>query len=138
MELKEEYYGWHLVFQQALVQLIRIDFKLGLVLVDGTDSAELYVETPFRLIGSGTDVLCVPEEPTTLAPILPLVNAAVKGVMIKKSGYISVDFESGLSIKVDPDASYEAWQLGGSMGFLFVCPPGGDVALFKEDSKDGS
>jgi hypothetical protein len=113
MEFIEEYSVWRFVFQQALVQLVGIDYRLGLMLADGTDILKLHIETPFHLIGPGTDVLCVPEEPTTLSPILPLVNAAVKGIVINKSGQISVDFESGFSIKVDPDASYEAWQLGG-------------------------
>lgn len=129
-ELKKECYGWYLALQHARVQLIKIDFRLCLVLADGPDTVELSIETPFRLIGLSTDVSCVPDEPVSLALVLPLMNAIVNGIVIKESGHISVEFNSGLYLKVDPDISYEAWQLGGSVGFLLVCPPEGGVSFF--------
>jgi hypothetical protein len=132
MELIEENSGWRLAFRSGTVQLMKIDFRLGLLLRDGADTAELYVETPFRLIGSGTDATCVPEDPESLAPALSLVNKKIIEIRISNSGSMTTNFESGVSINVDPHGAYEAWQLGGSTGFLLVCQPEKGVSFFKE------
>jgi hypothetical protein len=135
MEIREEDCGWRLRFRDGVVQLIQVDFRLTLFLGDGADTAKLVVETPFRLIALENDVVCSPEKPASLAPILPLVNARITGVLAQKSGWLRVEFDSGRSLEVAPNESYEAWQLGSSIGFLLVCSPGGGVSFFKEDRK---
>jgi Family of unknown function (DUF6188) len=132
MELIEENYGWRISFCDGTVQLIKIDFRLGLLLIDGAHTADLYFETPFHLICSGIDSCCVPDKPESLAASLSLVNKKVNEVRIENSGHMVVDFEAGTSIKVDPHPSYEAWQIGGSTGFLLVCRPEEGVSFFKE------
>ena len=41
MELRDEKDGWHLSLQDGLVQLIQIDFRLGLFLSDASGKAQL-------------------------------------------------------------------------------------------------
>jgi hypothetical protein len=132
MKLSKEHWGYRLVFTSGIVQLIRIDFRLGLVLADGPEVADLYVETSFYLIDARTELVCFPENPESLAPILALANNKAFEIKIENSGRLTASFENGLSIRVDPHASYEAWQIGGANGFLLVCRPGGGVSFFKE------
>src|SRR5262249_5439798 len=113
---------------------IKIDFRLGLLIADGAEIADLYIETSFRLFGPKLDVSCAPEEPESLAPVLGLVNGGVSGIRIENSGRLIVALESGLSLQVDPDASCEAWQIGASTGFLLVCRPEGGVTFFEQSS----
>jgi hypothetical protein len=98
MELREAPDGWLLELQDGLVQLIQIDFRLGLSFADASGNAQLYVETPCRLKGPGpdTDVLLTPGEPSSLAPVLPLFNAKVTGVAIRTTGQLKVQFRDDL------------------------------------------
>lgn len=133
MELRNEKDGWYLAFRDdGRVQLIQIDFRLGLFLSDASGEAQLYVETPCRLKGPETIVSLIPAEPLSLAPALGLFNTKVSGVAIRNTGQLNVQFGDHCSLEVDPDDAYEAWQLGCSDGFLLVCSPGGNVSLFKQ------
>lgn len=135
MMLKDDENGWYLLLQDGLVQLIQIDFRLGLFLSDTSGKAQLYIETPCLLSGPGGDVSLTPSQPSSLAPILPLFNAKVLGVSVQKTGKLKVEFADGFILEVGPDGRYEAWQLGCSppVECMFVCGPGGSVSLFKQN-----
>jgi hypothetical protein len=132
MELREDEDGWTLSLQAGYVQLIQIDFRLGLFLSDSSAKAQLFVETPCRLKSPASEAILIPEKAATLAPILSLFNTKVSSATIRKSGELTVEFEEGRTLMVDPDPSFEAWQVGCSLGFLLVCAPGGRVSLFQE------
>jgi uncharacterized protein DUF6188 len=133
MELKAENHSWRVAFNNGTVQQIKIDFRLGLLLTDGNDAAELCIGTPFRLINLGTTLSCIPENPESLAPVLALARKKVIEITIQNSGHMTIFFEFGSSLEVDPDDSYEAWEIGGSTGFLFVCRPGTGVTFFADE-----
>jgi hypothetical protein len=136
LQLRDESGGWNLTLQDGAVQLIQIDFRLGLFLSDASGNAQLYIETPCRLKGAEGEVWLTPNESHSLAPVLPLFNAKVAGVAIQKTGQLQVEFGDGRTLLVEPDKSYEAWQLGcSSLGFLLVCAPGGDVCFFPEPER---
>jgi Family of unknown function (DUF6188) len=131
MKLIEESAGWRLSFSSGTLQMIKIDFRLGLLLRDGAETAEVTVETPFGLTGPGVNVSCSPEIPESLAPVLMLVNKEVTEIAIQSSGHMTLSFKSGSIISVGPNDSYEAWQISGSVGFLLVCQPEGRISFFK-------
>jgi hypothetical protein len=135
MELRSEKDGWSLAFQDGFVQLIQVEFRLGMFLSDASGTAKLYVETPCRLKGLDADMPLTPEHSSSLAPALSLFNAQVIDAAIQKTGHLRVRFGDGRSLEVDPDDAYEAWQLGCSVG-LFVCSPGGEVAFFEESDQN--
>jgi hypothetical protein len=114
-----------------VLRLITIDFRLIFLFVDEAETIDLCIETTFTMTGNAEDFVCVPEDPKSLAPILPLVNSKVDSIAVRGSGQLAVYFSSGVLIKVTPDPSYEAWQLGASSGFLMVCPPEGKVVIFQ-------
>lgn len=132
MELKEEKDRWVFHFVDGRVTYIHVDFRLTLDLVDGSTKASLTIETPCRLKGPNGDVTLTPSEPSSLAPILPLFNAKVIAAVIEKTGHLKVELEGGRFMEVDPDDSYEAWQIGCSIGFMLVCSPGGSVSFFRD------
>jgi len=135
LELRDDKDGWQLVLQDGFVQLIQIDFRLGLFLSDNSHKAQLYIASPCRLTGQEANALLNPEESSSLAPALPLFNARVTGISIRHTGHLRVQFGDGRVLEVTPDDAYEAWELGCSIGFMMVCCPGGDVSYFK--SPDG-
>lgn len=71
--------------------------------------------------------------PTSLTPLLTLLQSPITEIVMTKNGHLAVTFVSGAKIYVAPDDQVEGWQVGSLVGAkdcLFVCAPGGEVALF--------
>ena len=132
MRLTNEEEGWCLVLEEGLVQLIQIDFRLGLFLADASDSAKLFVGGECIIWADGSPQALTPEDPSSLAPILAFRNAKVARVSIRNTGYLRLDFKSGESLEVKPNDRYESWELGCSTGLMMICSPGGSVSLFRD------
>jgi hypothetical protein len=47
-----------------------------------------------------------------------------------KDGVLQLSFENGVSIRVEPDAAYEAWQISSDDDLLAVCMPGGQLMVW--------
>jgi len=136
MELRDEENGWQLSLENGFVQLIQIDFRLGLFLSDTSGTVQLYVETPCWLKGAYGEASLNPSESSSLAPILPFFNTKVIGVAIQKNGRLRVEFGDGHTLEVDPDGSYEAWQLScTSIACVLICAPGGEVSFFRQPER---
>ncbi|MEQ1708295.1 MAG: DUF6188 family protein [Terricaulis sp.] len=133
MNLEATERGWHANFSDGTVGLIQVDFRLGLLLSDVDDSAQLYIETPFRLVTNGREHALRPQNAETLSPILGLFGAKVSSIYAYKSGQFKMEFGDGGYLEVDPDDAYEAWQLACPGKFMLACSPGGSVSLFVEE-----
>ncbi|MBX9844655.1 MAG: hypothetical protein K2Z80_22875 [Xanthobacteraceae bacterium] len=139
MEFVETQDGWHLSFKEGRVDLLQIDFRLTVLISDGRNKASFCVETQFELKCENSEAVLVPEQTQTLAPILSIFNAAVHDISITRTGTLVVQFEKGAVLYVASNESYEAWQLTCSFeseetNLMLVCPPGGDVAVFRESA----
>jgi hypothetical protein len=138
MRFEEHENGWELGFKQGRVAYIHIDFRLALDLTDDSGTANVVVESPCRLLHATGETLLTPSEPTSLAPILALFDAAVTAVTIGRSGKLTVCFGDQSCIRVDPDGRYEAWQVGcPPLGLLLVCQAGGEVSVFRAQKVSG-
>jgi hypothetical protein len=134
MELREDKNAWTISLKDGRVQMIQIDFRLGFLITDDDDQVWLHIETPARLKTTASEVLLVPDQSVSLAPILPFFNAPVASIRMERTGRLLVEFQRGASLDVAPHQDYEAWQAGCMIqkkDSLFVCAPGGEVAWFK-------
>jgi len=131
MELRDTHCGWSFTFQNCGVQLILIDFRLGLSMSDGADELRLEIGSQCHLSQSGTDIVLFPEETPSVAPVLSLFKAIVLGIEIQRGGKLTINFDGDRYLFVEPDSKYEALELGcPSVNQLFVCQPGGGVSQF--------
>ncbi len=137
MQLKDTDFGWCVVTDDCRVGRIEIDFRLCLLLADHADTATVCIETACRLSDGDTTAILNPADQRSVCPILPFFNAKVSGISIRKTGTLTIEFESGRSLTVDPDESYEAWQIGIPGAALLVCSPGGTVCVFEEPRLGG-
>lgn len=122
--------GWRLALESGLVNLIQIDFRLGLFISDDTGKVNIIIETLCHLKGATGVVSLEPEKSLSLAPILPFHCAKVHRMDIENTGKLRVEFGQGEVLEVAPHPQYEAWHLGCSLGFQMICAPGGKVAIF--------
>jgi len=126
--------NWSFDCRDCVVQMIQIDFRLTLIIADGCDSVRTTIESIGKLHLDGKEYLFDPEQTASLAPILPLFNAAVSGITLTSNGKLQVCFVSGSTIEVNASDQCEAWDVGcliNGVGHLFVCAPGGEVAFFQ-------
>lgn len=49
---------------------------------------------------------------------------------VDEGGALSVAFEGGARLRVEPDPAYEAWNVSGPYGALVVSTPGGELAVW--------
>jgi hypothetical protein len=93
----------------------------------GTVSHEIFIEQP-------TIMLARPGQPADAhAPASDAVATALSSVLNQRAteitltgGQLVISFETGLTLKVNPDQRYESWQISSDDGLLIVCTPGGD------------
>jgi len=61
--------------------------------------------------------------------LLSVLDQRVSAVTLT-GGQLSVSFEAGLTIRVEPVQHYESWQINSDDGLLIVCTPGGDLVVW--------
>ncbi|MFD4171177.1 DUF6188 family protein, partial [Streptomyces albidoflavus] len=83
----------------------------GRVRLDG----ELVIETPFTITdAAGTQAILFPGAGTALAPLLGLFTKAVTEAEVTGLGTLSLGFDDGTRLCIEPDPDYESWSLTGS------------------------
>ncbi|MGB8840195.1 MAG: DUF6188 family protein [Aliidongia sp.] len=134
VEYRED--GWRVSLDAGLVQMIQIDFRLGLIMSGDDDMLILHIETPFCFKRNGQNTILNPSESENLAPILSLFNKSISHIEVKRTGHIELFFADTYSIECDSNMNYEAWQFSCVGKFLLVCLPGGAVSFFPQDGMD--
>jgi len=137
MKYNQSVGGWQFETIDCRVQLIQIDFRLGLLISDGANDIWVRIETAAHIVSGAHATLFDPAKTQSLVPILDLFNAKVRGIIVDRTGRLEVRFEDSRLIEVLPDRSYEAWQveyLSKSEKLMLVCAPGSKVVVFQEAS----
>ncbi|MEV3993638.1 DUF6188 family protein [Streptomyces sp. NPDC049837] len=89
---------------------------------------ELVIETPFTLTdASGHQALMTPGTGPSLAPLLGLFAKVVTETEVTGHGTLSLGFDDGTRLSVDPDPHYESWNLTGSGIDPVLVGPGGET-----------
>ncbi|WP_203756882.1 DUF6188 family protein [Actinoplanes cyaneus] len=123
--------GWRLGLEGMRVIQLRVSYQLELVL-DG--DAEVTIEAKAVLrrgdpASSKAQAVNLDPEQQVVAPALAVFGATVTSSAVLRTGVLDLAFDNGLSLAVNPDAQFEAWQVRKSAGLL-VCTPGGDIAIW--------
>ncbi|MEV6424697.1 DUF6188 family protein [Streptomyces sp. NPDC051662] len=116
------------VTRTAFDHQVRISFTDqapdGRIRVDG----ELVIETPFTLTdASGHHALLTPATGPSLAPLLGLFARVVTETAVTGQGTLSLGFDDGTRLSVEPDPDYESWNLTGSGIDPVLVGPGGET-----------
>lgn len=89
---------------------------------------ELAVHNP-----AGPTIHRIPGEPHTDELVAALTGAVVSAV-VNEDGELRVDLDSGHRLVVEPDRYFEAWTVTAPGRFLVVCMPGGELAVWTQES----
>jgi Family of unknown function (DUF6188) len=134
MQLTETKDGWHVQFDDAKLTFLHIDFRLTLDITETTGTISLILEQQFYLRQGENVASIIPSDTASIAPVLPLFNSSVDEIEIRAGGHLNVGFTDGHSLNIGPHPKYEAWQLGCTSDYLFVCEPGGYISEFRQSA----
>jgi len=123
---------WILNLGGLSVSQIAVDFRLTLAmhpdwkvmigapadLSQGPERTES--DSGFRLVPEAQDV----------ASALVLFNAKILSAAAFKNGTLRIVFDNGLRLVCRSNPAYEAWEVCGPSGWLFVSVPGGRLAVW--------
>ena len=73
-----------------------------------------------------------PQEMDALPKYRFIYGARVERCTVEE-GTLALEFEQGV-LKVKPFYEVEAWEMYNDKGFRMICMPGGEVAVWSEDS----
>lgn len=59
-----------------------------------------------------------------------LVGHTIVDARVSEAGALTIGFDDSTRLTVEPDLAYEAWNVSGPVGFLTVCMPGGELAIW--------
>lgn len=114
------------------VESILIEYT---VVFNLSDDHFIVIESPFRFERGADAMILSPEDDSdaTLQPIRELKGLTVEEVTISAAGDLYVRFSDGTQLFVEPDDTYESWNVSGPNGFLIVCTPRGALAYWSAD-----
>ncbi len=95
--------------------------------LDGSPNYEITIESPLSIPARNIERA----EPTSADVVLALRELLMQPVhsVIERDGELTVVFES-VTITVQPDDKYEAWQIRADDETMIVCVPGGELAVW--------
>lgn len=112
------------------VALCQVDLAFSLTTLDGTTvRAQGFIT--YRDIGGAVHEVDPEGDPRSLGPLLEIARSVVSAASAAEDGTLAVVFRSGAVLQVAPDERYESWVLTGRSGFMVVCTPGGEIAVWE-------
>jgi hypothetical protein len=118
------------------LEMVEFDYTMRLAFSGGW---EVRVETPFQLsTRAGATSVDPGEDAERGGPLMAALSGrAVDEAHVSESGVLTLNFDEGTVLTIQPDSDYEAWTVAGPKGQKLVSLPGGEVATWSAEP-DGS
>jgi len=116
----------------VITQVFLQDRAAGLVLETDHGVYEWYVEEPVLLRSAGSTTHLNPKVPTSMAPMLSLLQRTVSATTLEDDGTLRVAVHSEIELVCTPHPTHQVWQITGPRGFLLVGMPSGGPVLWTE------
>jgi hypothetical protein len=123
--------------QGHYVAQIRFDAAVTLII---SGDCELRISTNTIIKAPNNDRVTFPPESvgSVASTLISLFLRNVISAEAGAEGDLGIAFNNGIELTVAPDPTYEAWQLVGPKGRRVICLPGGELALWSEETSDSS
>ena len=113
----------------------RIGFDFAIILLTD-DGAEIRIESELSIRSPSGDIHILDPEHSggNASQVLSLLHGVVRRATADETtGELSLEFDDGSQLRVDPDDDYEAWTFAGRKGEKCVSLPGGGLGLWSFD-----
>ena len=97
----------------------------------GSVTREVAIEHPTLELAqaSGSPETRESNDEVVATSLLGAVGKALTRIDVT-GGHLSMAFEHGLQVHVEPDRQYESWQINSEDHLLIVCAPGGELTMW--------
>ncbi len=129
-------HGWSIVPADRELTRLTLDWAVNLELGHGVDTVHIRIESPFVVEVGEVETLVLPEQPETVAVMLPRLRRKVVSIGAFDDGHLEVGFDDGSSLSVAATEDYEPWGLTGPSGLRIVSIPGGEIAVWTPTTDD--
>jgi Family of unknown function (DUF6188) len=99
---------------------------------------EVQIEVGFSLCTAGERIDVTPAPESESSQLQALLQHTITAAVAEGSGALSMKFDNGVSLHVEPDEDFEAWTIAGPQGQKVVCEPGGEIAVWGAEDSDSS
>lgn len=129
--------GYTLNLQGYSVCEICFSYAVHLKLTTADDLMEITIHAPFVLQHKEEVLRTGPGQLDSIANVLKLHMMNATALNCTEDGILTLRFESGHAIVVQPELDFEAWELREVLpahadnALYIVCMPGGDLAIFQ-------
>jgi len=130
---EEKAEGWEFLLAGSTVIFIQFGGASIDLQLNDEFSTGIRLGMPFEWKNNDVSQLLDPANVPSLSPMLNVVGKVLTKVEATKSGFLSLEFSDGVSIKSpfgEDGHDYEAWQIGDKHGYLVVCAIGGQVHIW--------
>jgi len=107
-----------------------IDHAFSLEAFRSDGVVALRIEGPFTLTANKSGHRLDPSAPGELGPAIGLVRKVVRRARASSEGRLSIVFEDGSELAVEPSEDFEAWEVSAPQGVKAVCRAGGGVSTW--------
>lgn len=111
--------------------IMRVYFDYAITLIT-SGGGELRIANTVTV--SGAEGLPLSIEPASAGPgaeaILRLLHQTLTAATADESGRLDLTLDTGITVRVEADAQYEAWTYAGPHGRKVVSLPGGELATW--------
>lgn len=108
---------------------LRYDFAFTMEFSDEINSLSIRIGAALTLTSPAGTAEYNPERAIECGPTLRLFNARVIEAKVFSCGRLEIWFSDGVSLAVEPDSHFEAWQATSTYGLHLVSLPGGGLAI---------
>jgi Family of unknown function (DUF6188) len=130
--------AFEVTFNHAEVTLVQLDSRLRLVITDSPhEPFDMAMAAKLRVRRGAEDpgnTIDPSEASSGLGELAVTLRwQAARRCLLTAEGVLTLELESGLTIDVQPDPDYEAWQVL-CPGYLIIATPGGELAVWDKAS----
>ena len=127
--------GWELPVDGTSVTQVRVDFAVTLIFTVDRFSCSVRVTNDFDLATGESVRRFATDKPTDLGPMMALLGSEVRFALAHSTGALTIEFADGQRLLTSAHPTYEAWEFESSLGARIVSMPGGELAIWSEETR---
>jgi hypothetical protein len=97
---------------------------------EGDHVYEWTIAKEFDLVLAGNIMRLKPREPSSMGALTGLIGQQLASIDRSNASLTRFVLSGGGELRCPSDERYESWQVAGPNGYLAVCIPGGEMAIW--------
>jgi hypothetical protein len=116
----------------------KVDMQLTLEFLEpAEEETSVWIGGEFKVALDVGEHFLSAEQREKISPVFGLLGRTVESALAYKTGLLEIVFREGGKLTIAPDQDYESWGVTGVRWLRIVCTPGGELAVWLADLRQG-